>query len=82
MIRSMTPLLVAVERVAAHDFQVVKVVTRNGQQVNATASIEDGGQELVLRLSDFRAGDRLEFSVDVDEVLRNAADLGCVQRQA
>lgn len=59
----------------AHDFQVVKVVTRDGQQVNATATIEDGGQELVLRLSDFRAGDRLEFSVDVDEVLRNAADL-------
>ncbi len=59
----------------AHDFQIVKVVTQDGQQVNATASIEDGGQELVLRLSDFRAGDRLEFSVDVDEVLRNAADL-------
>ena len=59
----------------AHDFQIVKVITRDGQQVHATASIEDGGQELVLRLSDFRAGDRLEFSVDVDEVLRNAADL-------
>ncbi len=59
----------------AHDFQIVNVVTRDGQQVKAMASIEDGGQELVLRLSDFRAGDRLEFSVDVDEVLRNAADL-------
>ncbi|MAI74170.1 MAG: hypothetical protein CMM01_25185 [Rhodopirellula sp.] len=59
----------------AHDFQLVNVVTREGQQVNAMASIEDGGQELVLRLSDFRAGDRLEFSVDVDEILRNAADL-------
>ena len=59
----------------SHDFEIVRVVTRNGQQVNATATIEDGGQELVLRLSDFRAGDRLEFSVDVDEVLRNAADL-------
>ena len=45
----------------AHDFQIVKVVTQDGQQLNATASIEDGGQELVLRLSDFRAGDRLEF---------------------
>ncbi|MDE0866347.1 MAG: carboxypeptidase regulatory-like domain-containing protein [Rubripirellula sp.] len=59
----------------AHDFQIVRVLTQNGQQVNATATVEDGGQELVLRLSDFRAGDRLEFSIDVDEVLRNAADL-------
>ena len=59
----------------AHGFQIVRVLTQNGQQVNATATVEDGGQELVLRLSDFRAGDRLEFSVDVDEVLRNAADL-------
>jgi serine-aspartate repeat-containing protein C/D/E len=59
----------------AHEFEVVRVLTQDGQQVNATATIEDGGQELVLRLSDFRAGDRLEFTVDVDEVLRNAADL-------
>ena len=59
----------------AHDFEIVRVLTQHGQQVNATATIEDGGQELVLRLSDFRAGDRLEFSVDVDEVLRNATDL-------
>jgi len=59
----------------AHGFQIVRVLTQDGQHVNATATVEDGGQELVLRLSDFRAGDRLEFSVDVDEVLRNAADL-------
>ena len=59
----------------AHDFEIVRVLTQDGRQVNATATIEDGGQELVLHLSDFRAGDRLEFTVDVDEVLRNAADL-------
>ena len=59
----------------AHGFQVVRVETGDGRQVDATAEVEDGGQELVLRLSNFRAGDRLEFTVDVDEVLRNAVDL-------
>ena len=45
------------------------------RQIEATAEVDDGGQELVLRLSNFLAGDRLEFTVDVDEVLRNAVDL-------
>lgn len=59
----------------AHGFQIVRVQTGDGRQVEATAEVEDGGQELVLRLSNFHAGDRLEFTVDVDEVLRNAVDL-------
>tara|TARA_R110002049_G_scaffold2750_2_gene21366 strand:+ start:63783 stop:68864 length:5082 start_codon:yes stop_codon:yes gene_type:complete len=59
----------------SHGFQVVRVQTSDGRQVDATADVEDGGQELVLRLSNFRAGDRLEFTIDVDEVLRNAVDL-------
>lgn len=58
-----------------HDFQIVRVVTSDGRQVDATAEVDDGGQELVLRLANFRAGDRLEFTLDVDEVLRNAVDL-------
>ncbi|MGB7347302.1 MAG: SdrD B-like domain-containing protein [Pirellulaceae bacterium] len=59
----------------SHGFQIVRVLTSDGRSVDATAEVEDGGQELVLRLSNFRAGDRLEFSLDVDEVLRNAIDL-------
>ncbi len=59
----------------AHGFQVVRVQTADGRQVDAIAEVEDGGQELVLRLSNFHAGDRLEFTIDVDEVLRNAIDL-------
>ena len=57
------------------DFQVVRVQTADGRQIDAIAEVEDGGQELVLRLSNFRAGDRLEFTVDVDEILRNSLDL-------
>ncbi|WP_390620259.1 SdrD B-like domain-containing protein [Rubripirellula amarantea] len=59
----------------SHDFQIVRVITADGRSVDATAQVEDGGQELVLRLSNFKAGDRLEFTLDVDEVLRNAIDL-------
>ena len=49
--------------------------TTDGRTVNAVAEVEDGGQELVLRLSNFRSGDRLEFTLDVDEILRNVVDL-------
>jgi protocatechuate 3,4-dioxygenase beta subunit len=59
----------------AHDFQVVRVQTADGRTIDAVAEVQDGGQELVLKLSNFRAGDRLEFTVDVDEILRNAIDL-------
>ena len=59
----------------AHGFEIVRVVTEDGHTVNASVEVEDGGQELVLQLSNFRAGDRLEFTIDVDEVLRNSADL-------
>jgi serine-aspartate repeat-containing protein C/D/E len=59
----------------AHGFQVVRVRTADGHQIDASADVEDGGQELVLRLSNFYAGDRLEFTLDVDEVLRQAVDL-------
>ncbi|MGI9471035.1 MAG: MSCRAMM family protein [Rubripirellula sp.] len=59
----------------AHGFEIVRVVTDDGHTVNASVAVDDGGQELVLQLSNFRAGDRLEFTIDVDEVLRNSADL-------
>ncbi len=59
----------------AHGFEVIRVSTSDGREIDAVAEVADGGQELVLRLSNFRAGDRLEFTIDVDEVLRNAIDI-------
>ncbi|TWU05881.1 MSCRAMM family protein [Stieleria varia] len=58
-----------------HGFQIVRVVAGDNRTVQAAAEVVDGGQELVLRLENFRAGDRLEFTLDVDEVLRNAIEL-------
>ncbi len=59
----------------SHGFEIVRIVSADGRQINAQADVADGGQELVLRLTNFRAGDRLEFTLDVDEVLRNVIDL-------
>ena len=59
----------------SHDFQVVQIISNGDHQPSVQASVDDGGQELVLQLSNFRNGDRLEFTLDVDEVLRNSADL-------
>ncbi|QDV43190.1 Serine-aspartate repeat-containing protein D precursor [Stieleria neptunia] len=59
----------------AHDFQIIKIETLDGRIATAEATVADGGQELVLNLQNFRAGDRLEFIIDVDEVLRNSLDL-------
>ncbi len=59
----------------AHGFQIVKTQAVDGGQIRVSAEVDDGGQELVLRLTNFHAGDRLEFTIDVDEVLRNAIDL-------
>ena len=58
-----------------HDFRIVGVHSEDGREIGATADVDDGGQELVIRLDQFRAGDRLEFTLDVDEVLRNVPDL-------
>jgi protocatechuate 3,4-dioxygenase beta subunit len=59
----------------SHPFRVVDLQTLGGHTATVRATVEDGGQELVLHLQDFRAGDRLEFTLDVDEVLRNSLDL-------
>ncbi len=53
-----------------HPFKLVP-----GQAEEATAEVADGGQEIVIHPKDFQAGDRLIFTIDVDEVLRNLADL-------
>jgi protocatechuate 3,4-dioxygenase beta subunit len=59
----------------AHDFQIVRIDTLDGRQATAQAMVADGGQELIIKFDNFRAGDRLEFTLDVDEVLRNSLDL-------
>lgn len=59
----------------SHDFEIVRLFTSDGRSAQVNATVEDGGQELVLRLENFRSGDRLEFTLDVDEVLRNSLDL-------
>ncbi|TWT76544.1 Serine-aspartate repeat-containing protein D precursor [Planctomycetes bacterium CA13] len=59
----------------AHDFQIVRTQSTDGHAINASATVEDGGTELVLRLSGFQSGDRIEFTLDMDEVLRNVSDL-------
>lgn len=59
----------------AHEFQLVSTQDTKGQTIGVTVDVDDGGQELVLKLTNFHAGDRIEFTIDVDEVLRNALDL-------
>lgn len=59
----------------AHGFELIRAQSLSGETINAVAEVSDGGQELILRLQNFRAGDRLEFTLDVDEVLRNSPDL-------
>lgn len=59
----------------AHAFNLVRTVDTSGQIIKVSVDVDDGGQELVLRLTNFHAGDRIEFTIDVDEVLRNAVDL-------
>ncbi len=42
--------------------------TSQDANASVTATVTDGGHELVLDLVGFRAGDRLVFSIDVDEI--------------
>ncbi|MEM1227726.1 MAG: SdrD B-like domain-containing protein [Planctomycetota bacterium] len=59
----------------AHGFEVHDLQTTDGSVADVTATVADGGQELILDFRGFEAGDRLEFTIDVDEVLRNSDDL-------
>ncbi|MEO1616741.1 MAG: SdrD B-like domain-containing protein, partial [Planctomycetota bacterium] len=54
---------------SAHPFQIVSIEADGGRQPTVSASVADGGQELILQFNGFQAGDRLEFTLDVDEVL-------------
>ncbi len=51
----------------AFDFQIVELVTSN-PAATVQATVEDGSTKLVLDFTNFVAGDRLVFLIDVDEV--------------
>lgn len=51
----------------ADQFHAFNVVSNSGVG-KVTAEVVDGGTKLILRFADFEAGDRLVFSIDVDEV--------------
>lgn len=51
----------------AHAFTIVALET-DDPNASVAAFVEDGGLMLTLELVSFRAGDRLIFSIDVDEV--------------
>lgn len=53
----------------AHPFTLLALQTAD-PQATVRASVEDGGMLLVLELSGFQAGDKLRFTIDVDEVVR------------
>ena len=53
----------------AHPFVLVALQTAD-PHASVRATVEDGGMLLVLELTGFRAGDKLIFTIDVDEVVR------------
>ncbi len=53
---------------AAHPFAVHELVTAD-PRASVVGIVEDGGQLLTLQFRHFQAGDKLKFTIDVDEVL-------------
>lgn len=51
----------------AYPFRIERIVATH-PGANVVAQVSDGGMELVLTFTHFFAGDRLHFSIDVDEV--------------
>ena len=51
----------------AADFRIVSL-NATSSTASVSVSVLDGGSLLVLEFEDFRAGDQLVFSIDVDEV--------------
>lgn len=58
-----------------HPFKVTKIDSVTGHRVEVKAEVADGSTELLVQLTNFKAGDLLEFSIDLDEVLRMHTDL-------
>jgi len=52
---------------ASFPFQIISL-TSQAPQAAVNATVSDGGTELVLEFVGFRAGDKLVFQIDVDEV--------------
>jgi len=59
----------------SHDFKLIRTESANGGQISASAAVADGGTEVIIRLTGFKAGDRLEFTIDLDQILRMSPDL-------
>lgn len=51
----------------AYPFRIVQLVTAD-PNAKVTATVQDGSTRLVLDFENFRAGDKLIFEIDVDEV--------------
>ncbi len=58
----------------SHPFKIVKINAAN-PLATVTGVVEDGSTLITLSFSHFRAGDTVEFTLDVDEVLRMSPDL-------
>jgi protocatechuate 3,4-dioxygenase beta subunit len=58
---------------AANSF-ALESLTAADSRASVTASVDDGGMQLVLDLRHFRAGDKLVFSIDVDEIQKLYSD--------
>lgn len=58
----------------AHAFQITSINAAD-PRASASAVVDDGGLLLTLTLTHFRAGDTLEFTLDMDDVRRLPSDL-------
>jgi len=58
---------------AANNFALESLVAAD-PRASVTASVDDGGFQLILELRHFRAGDKLIFSIDVDEIQKLYSD--------
>ncbi|QDV58092.1 MSCRAMM family protein [Rosistilla oblonga] len=57
-----------------HDFKVVSLLSAN-PAASVSATVSDGGMLLELEFNNFQAGDKLIFSLDVDEILKVSDDV-------
>lgn len=63
-----------------HPFAITKIDADSGQRAGVQAIVADSGTELTIKLDGFEAGDLLEFSLDIDEVVRMHGNLDLFNR--
>ncbi len=51
----------------AYPFEIIQMTTAD-PTATVTATVQDGGTSLILDFTNFKAGDKLVFTIDVDEV--------------